>query len=82
MLLGLLLVSGLLNAAYFLPIVHRAFFRPAKNYPRGEANPFMVVPLVLTAALSLLFGAAPNLLFRLYDLGAMVTRGLLGGGTE
>jgi multicomponent Na+:H+ antiporter subunit D len=80
---GVLLLSGLLNAAYFFPIIHRAYFRPAEphdvNLHQGEANPLMVVPLVLTAVLSLLFGLAPNLFFHFYDIGIMVTRSVLGG---
>ena len=44
--------STLLNAGYFLPIVHRAFFRPPApgdaDHPHGEA-PF---PIVLALALS------------------------------
>ena len=51
-LLLVLLVSSLLNAAYFLPIVYRAFFADA---PEGEetgykeAPVFCLVPLCLTA---------------------------------
>ena len=49
-----ILGSTLLNAAYFLPIVHRAFFRPLSTesaaHPHGEAPLSMVVALTLTAA--------------------------------
>ncbi|MBW2503789.1 MAG: monovalent cation/H+ antiporter subunit D family protein [Deltaproteobacteria bacterium] len=56
-LLIVLLVSSLLNAAYFLPIVYRAFFADA---PAGEetgwkeAPLFCLVPLCLTALGSML----------------------------
>jgi multicomponent Na+:H+ antiporter subunit D len=47
-------VSTLLNAGYFLPIVHRAFFRaPAAEdarHPHGEAPLPIVIALMLTAA--------------------------------
>lgn len=49
-----ILLSTLLNAAYFLPILHRAFFRPlsaeALAHPHGEAPLLMVVALTMTAA--------------------------------
>ncbi len=74
-----LLTSGVLNIAYFFPIIYRAFFRPyegKKEY--GEATPFMVVPLVSTATLSLLFGIYPNLFFGFYDLAVTVSRSIMG----
>ena len=46
--------STLLNAGYFLPILHRAFFRPPAAedsiHPHGEAPLPMVIALCLTAA--------------------------------
>lgn len=54
-----IIVSTGLNAAYFLPVLHRAFFRPAlaDDKPHGEAPPLMVLALLLTAALTLTFMA-------------------------
>lgn len=79
----ILIGSGLLNAAYFFPIVHRAFFRPPddpqKLLQHREASPFMVVPLVLTAILSILFGIYPDLFFKFYHLASQVTANILGG---
>lgn len=52
--LAVLLLSTLLNAGYFLPIVYRAFFRPlsadALAHPHGEAPWPIVLALTLTAA--------------------------------
>ena len=52
--LAVVLASTLLNAAYFLPIVYRAFFRPlsaeALAHPHGEAPLPIVIALSLTAA--------------------------------
>jgi multicomponent Na+:H+ antiporter subunit D len=52
--LAVILVSTLLNAGYFLPILHRAFFRPlsaeSAAHPHGEAPLPMVVALSATAA--------------------------------
>ena len=51
---AVMLVSTLLNAGYFLPILHRAFFRPlsaeAAAHPHGEAPLLMVAALTMTAA--------------------------------
>ena len=54
--LAALFASTLLNAAYFLPIVHAAFFRKAdagdEHHPHGEAPWPMVLALMTTAALT------------------------------
>ncbi len=55
--LAVLLVSTALNAGYFLPIIHRAFFRTETVPPRhehGEAPTPMLLALLATAALSVL----------------------------
>ena len=65
----ILIISGLMNAGYFFPIIHRAYFKKGEGLEGyGEASPLMVVPLVLTAILSILFGIFPNLFFGLFDL--------------
>ncbi len=72
------LISGLLNAAYFLPIVHRAFFRaPPKGAHGGEASWWMVAPLCATAALSVLLGLMPDLVFHFFDLAGRVSATVL-----
>ncbi|MBS3967119.1 MAG: monovalent cation/H+ antiporter subunit D family protein [Truepera sp.] len=57
---GLLVLSGLLNAAYFLPVVYRAWFMPPKpEFPAatGQDAPWrMLVPTLATGLLSLLLG--------------------------
>jgi multicomponent Na+:H+ antiporter subunit D len=68
--LPVLVTSSLLNAAYFLPILYRAWFkkpsaaRPAAQEPRGrlETAGALLWPPAVTAALALaagLFAAAP-----------------------
>jgi len=65
-----LIVSSLLNAAYFLPVLHRAWFRnpgsawPGEHIPaaRFETTGALLWPPVITATLALaagLFAAAP-----------------------
>jgi multicomponent Na+:H+ antiporter subunit D len=51
--IAVLVVSTLLNAAYFLPIVYAAFFRPPQTDPvHGEAPVPMLIALVTTALLT------------------------------
>jgi len=80
--LGLLVLSGVLNAAYFFPIVHAAFFRKSEEYVSfGEASPFMVVPLAVTAAVSLLLGLVPNFGVHAFELAKTIALAVTGGGT-
>ena len=63
--LAVLAASSLLNAAYFLPILHRVWFRPASaSWPdekiplrRGwETAPLLLIPPLVTAAATLALG--------------------------
>jgi multicomponent Na+:H+ antiporter subunit D len=60
----LLLFSSLLNAAYFMPVVYRAFFCPADEAlfesRVQEAPLFCVVPLVITAVISIVLLVYPH----------------------
>jgi multicomponent Na+:H+ antiporter subunit D len=61
--LVVLLVSSLLNAAYLGPIVYRAYFEPAApaaGHDDVREVPWMIVPLVISAAVSLLLGLYPD----------------------
>jgi multicomponent Na+:H+ antiporter subunit D len=62
---GVIVLSTLLNAGYFLPIVYRAFFvaAPADEHahPHGEAPLPIVVALLLTAAGTVAMFLAPEL---------------------
>ena len=75
-LLCVLLVSSLLNACYFVPVVLKAFFGKPLPADEGltsslEGKPlimFMVIPLVITGTLSVLIGVYPNLFLDLINL--------------
>ena len=68
-LLAVLIISGLLNAAYLFPIVYRAFFRRSDQFTKfAEASPLMVVPLCLTALLSVGLGIFPDAFFNWFSL--------------
>lgn len=69
--LVVLLASTVLNAAYFLPITYKAFFeREDESGGHGHSDhghheevreiPFIMVPLVVTAIISLLIGIYPD----------------------
>lgn len=73
------LLSGLLAAAYLLPIVFRAFLRPSPNFPGfSEASPLMVAPLILTAALTLAWGLAPDFPLHFLELARGVADSVAG----
>jgi multicomponent Na+:H+ antiporter subunit D len=76
--LVLFLLSGLLNAAYLLPVVYRGFFRQSKEFTKyAEASPLMVVPLCLTGAMTVVMGVSPNLFFRFFDLVTEISASIL-----
>lgn len=67
-LLGVLLISSLLNAGYFVPITFKAFFGTPLATDTGtgslERQPLvllMVVPLLITGIISVLIGIWPDL---------------------
>jgi multicomponent Na+:H+ antiporter subunit D len=80
-LLLVLLISSLLNAAYFMPIVYRAFFIGSRETlfedKISEAPLWCLAPLVVTALISLALFFYPQPFFRLAELAA----GAIYGGT-
>ncbi|MEX0720392.1 MAG: monovalent cation/H+ antiporter subunit D family protein [Balneolaceae bacterium] len=70
----ILIISGFLNIGYFFPIIHRAYFK--KGGPElskhTEASPFMVVPLMGTAILSVIFGLFPDLFFHFFEMASSI----------
>ena len=60
--LAVLLVGSLLSAAYLVPIVYRAYFEdaPDAGVARVVEVPWMVIPLVTTAVVSVLLGLYPD----------------------
>jgi multicomponent Na+:H+ antiporter subunit D len=68
--ISIVVISTLLNAAYFLPIVYAAFFRENKeeNGPHGEAPFTIVLALMLTALGTILLFVMPGRLLSLVQL--------------
>ena len=64
---AIFIISSLLNAAYFLPIVYKAFFAPpsdeAKYNKATEPSMLMVVPILITATGCLLVFFFSNTLY-------------------
>ena len=58
--LGVLLISSLLNAAYLGPVVYKAYFEEGPESPEVREVPWMVVPLTISAAASLILGLFPG----------------------
>ena len=74
--LVVLLASSLLNAAYFIPILYRAYFKEDNseyedqnndvNYHHDiKENLFLVIPLTLTALVSIILGIYPDFIVRI-----------------
>ncbi len=66
-----LLVSSLLNAAYFFPIVYNAFFYKGESDFKdhvSEAPAFCLVPLLLTAGISVILFFFPSVFNSLADI--------------
>jgi len=68
--LGVLLASSLLSAAYLGPIVYKAYFEEAPDAELHAVRevPWMVIPLVVSAAASLLLGLFPDPVLKLAQL--------------
>jgi multicomponent Na+:H+ antiporter subunit D len=66
--LGVLLISSLLNAAYLGPVVYKAYFETSATGHDDDhirEVPLMVVPLVFSALVSLLLGMYPDPVLKL-----------------
>lgn len=78
--LVVILVSSLLNAAYFLPVAYRAFFcapeESAFENKIAEAPLFCLVPLILTALCSIILFFYPQPFLRLVQI---AVTGITGG---
>ncbi len=70
--LFVLLISSVLNAAYFMPIVYQAFFCAPEDSkfqgPMAEAPIWCLVPLIITAACSIILLFFPEPFFSLAEM--------------
>lgn len=74
----LLLLSSALNAGVFFPIVREMWFGASEKFPKGchrqEADRWLLVPMSMTAVMTVINGVFPNFGFRAYDLGNAVAK--------
>jgi multicomponent Na+:H+ antiporter subunit D len=87
--LAVMLGASLLTATYLLPIVRVAFFpgtralggrgAGARRTRRREARPALLVPLLITAALVVVFGVVPPAFGVQYELAADIAARVFGG---
>ncbi len=76
-----LVLSGLLNFAYFFPIVHAAFFRGERRPIRfAEPRAALWLPLAVTATISLVLGIYPDAGLALYHLAWNAAESVVGNG--
>lgn len=64
-LIGIFVVSSFLNAAYFLPVTYRAFFKKATEPDKWNGvreNYFCAIPLLITAVFTIFLGIYPDFL--------------------
>ena len=74
-----LVVSSVLNLAYFLPIVIRAFLRPFDG-PPGEARGFLSGPLIATAIGTLILGVWTTMPYGPLEIASNIASQVTGTG--
>ena len=76
--LVVLVASSVLNLAYFLPIVIRAFFGPAEGVHRQEARGSLSWPLTATAAGAVILGLFTAIPYGPFDLARRIAAEVTG----
>jgi multicomponent Na+:H+ antiporter subunit D len=82
-----LIASAMLSTTYLLPLSYLGFFKRTEQFTKyGEARKDMLIPIVITATLSVVLGILPNFGAGFYDLATMSAQSivnsieLIGGG--
>lgn len=71
------LTSALLDAAFFFPVVYSSFFKKPREdvSPHfDEASMFMVIPLTVTAIISVIWGIFPNAFLHFFEIAALALK--------
>lgn len=79
--LFIFLASALLDVAFFFPIVINSFFKKPKenSVPHfDEAPMFMVIPLMVTAIISVILGIFPNAFFHFFEMVNLAVKSITG----
>ncbi len=78
--IGIFLLSGLLNAGYFFPIILRAYFKkPVTEMKFSEAPRLILIPLTITALLSIMLGLSPDFLLQFYEIAVSIAKDIISG---
>lgn len=77
--LFVLVISGVLNLAYFMPIIFRAFLRPFDGAP-GEARRFLLGPIIATATGTLALGVWTTMPYGPLEIASRVAAAITGAG--
>ena len=79
---GVMLASSLLNAAYWFPILHLAFFREPTDGVVGmrEAPPLLLVPTLACAAYVVLLGVTAEVPGMPFSVAQVAAQGFFAGG--
>ena len=75
--------SAMLDVAFFFPIIYSSFFKKPLDdvTPHfDEAPMLMVIPLAITALLSLVFGIAPDAFVRFFSITTLAVQNIMGVG--
>jgi multicomponent Na+:H+ antiporter subunit D len=80
--LAVFLISALLDVAFFFPIIYNSFFKGDRTQPLhfDEAPLFIVIPLMTTAAMSIILGLYPDAFVKFFSIAAYAAQNILGGG--
>lgn len=78
--MAVLLLSAMLNVGYFFPVIYTAFFKESNNpVSIKEAPLFMLVPLTLTAIITLILGIWPQAPYLFLELVKLAVQNVAGG---
>lgn len=77
--IAVLLASGVLNFAYFFPIVYTAFFRGAPGGRLDENGVAITLPLTVTALAAVVLGMYPDAGLHVYELAWRAARSVVAG---
>jgi multicomponent Na+:H+ antiporter subunit D len=75
------LASALLDIAFFFPVVFNSFFKEPKgdvNHDFDEAPMFMMIPLMVTAIISVILGIAPDAFVQFFKIATLAVQSILG----
>ncbi len=77
------LLSAILDAVYFFPVIYGAFFKKTAGHIKSsydEAPLFIVLPIVITSIFSVTLFLFPNAFFQFYSIVDLAVKNIISGG--